>query len=139
MLKKTAPLVLSLVLFFATAGLSQAVVMDFPHFTINVPEGWAASMEGDTVYLVAKDNSGSLAVTMARTEGRTVDQIVGGIVTDFDGSNLRLDGLVYTFTFMSGSIKHEAAVSVQGDVYALFITSGENPAIEEMIDSIRNK
>ena len=61
---------LTLVAVFAAASF--AAVKDFGAFTIDVADGWSASQDGPTAIIVKSDNTASLTITVASTEGNAL-------------------------------------------------------------------
>ena len=57
-------LLLALTLVAVFAAASFAGVQDFGKFTIDVPEGWTATQDGETVGIVKNDNSAALSISV---------------------------------------------------------------------------
>ena len=56
-----------LFLFLMPVNFSNAAQREFDYFSVNIPSGWKANQDGDTVLILRNDHSASMSVTWAST------------------------------------------------------------------------
>ncbi|MBQ7594993.1 MAG: hypothetical protein IJU48_11680 [Synergistaceae bacterium] len=138
---KRSLLVLALVVFAATAAFAE--VKDFGPYTIDVPAGWTAEQDGETVGFVKNDNSASMSISYDTTDGATLKEIADAFVEALKGKNLKETELGYNFQMTNDSgVESDCLVIGDKDHYALIVvTGGENAEAEVMgmIASIEEK
>ena len=98
---KRSLLVLALVVFAATAAFAE--VKDFGPYTIDVPAGWTAEQDGETVGFVKNDNSASMSISYDTTDGATLKEIADAFVEALKGKNLKETELGYNFQMTNDS------------------------------------
>ena len=124
-------------LFAATAF---AEVKTFPKFKVDVPAGWAASQDGETVILVANDKSASVSITVASLQGMTLKDLAAAMSQQLKGSPPQaVDGGGYHFTFKSGAVESNAIVSGDDTTYVLFVATGDSPQIDHIMNSLEDR
>ena len=133
--------VIAMVALFASASF--AGVQDFGKFTVDVPEGWTATQDGETVGIVKNDNTASASITVDVTEGATLKEIADALVEALKGENLQETNGSYQFSFTNqNGVGSTAFLSGDDKNYALIVVTGLENAPEEisgMIDSLTEK
>ena len=133
-------LVLAAVLAFVLTSAAFAGVQDFGEFKVDVPEGWTATQDGETVGIVKNDNTAAMSITVDSSDGASAKEIAEAFVAELHGKNLAASGEGYTFDFDNGNgVKSEAIVITDGGKYALIVVTGRENAPSEVaaiIDSL---
>ncbi len=115
------------------ATMAFAGVQDFGEFKVDVPEGWTATKDGETVGIVKNDNTASMSITVDSTDGASLKELADAFVEALNGKNLKKDGESYTFDFDNGNgVKSEALIVTDGGKYALFVITGRSNAPKEV-------
>ena len=136
------------VIFAALLGLvlSSAAfgeVQDFGAFTIDVPAGWTAAKDGETVGITKNDNSAAVSITYDSTDGMTIKELAEAFVESLKGKDLKEDNGTYTFTFVNASgVESSCVLSGDDKNYALVVMTGIESAPEEinaMVGSLTQK
>jgi len=137
---------LTLVAVFAAASF--AAVQDFGAFTMDVPDGWTASQQGPTSIFTKNDNTASLSITVAETQGYSLKDLADAFVAEFKKSFASVgtpegdaNGYSWVMTTNNGA-ESKAILSGDDSKYALFVvTGGENAPddISAMMDSLTEK
>ena len=132
---------LTLVAVFAAASF--AGVQDFGKFTIDVPEGWTAEQDGETVGIVKNDETASMSITVDTLDGSSLKECADAFVQELSGKNLQLVDGAYQFEFTNASgVVSKAFLTGDDKNYALIVvTGGENAPddIASMMDSLQEK
>lgn len=132
---------LTLVVVFAAASF--AGVQDFGKFTVDVPEGWTASQDGETVAIVKKDNTASMSITVDSTDGSSLKELADAFVEALGGRNLQVSDGTYQFEMTNANgVDSKAVLSGDDKNYALFVMTGIENAREDMskiLDSVKEK
>ena len=76
------------VLLVFVAACAFAGVQDFGKFTIDVPAGWTATPDGETVGFVKNDETASMSITVDTTDGASAKEIADAFVEALNGKNL---------------------------------------------------
>ena len=136
-------LLLALTLVAVFAAASFAGVQDFGKFTIDVPEGWTATQDGETVGIVKNDNSAALSISVDSTEGASLKEIADEFVKALNGRNLTFTDGTYQFEMTNANgVDSKAVLSGDDSNYALFVVTGAENApddISAMMDSLTEK
>lgn len=136
----------ALILFFALAAAAlfspcrqaQAELTDFACFSIDLPADWTFDTEGDTVILVAKDASCAVTVTAAPQGGMTLEELAGVFAKEFQGDPPTRTAEGFTFFFPNANgLVSRARIREENNMYILTVSTGEHPALEVMLASIR--
>lgn len=126
------------VIFAALLGLvlSSAAfgeVQDFGAFTIDVPAGWTAAKDGETVGITKDDHSAAVSITYDSTDGMTIKELAEAFVESLKGKDLKEDNGTYTFTFVNASgVESSCVLSGDDKNYALVVMTGIESAPEEI-------
>lgn len=130
----------TLVLFLLLCGTAFAAVQDFPKFKIDVPADWTSSQNGPTVILIANDRSASISITVAPTEGATLDVLAKAFAKEFKGSDPVASNGGYEFSF-KGTAESHALILENPDTkeYVLVVITGENPKVPEILNTLQDK
>lgn len=139
-------LALTLVAVFAAASF--AAVQDFGAFTLDVPANWTASQQGPTTVFTKNDNTASLSITVAETQGYALKDLADAFVGEFKktfksvGTPEASDG-GFTWTMVTpNDVESKAILAGEGSKYALFVVTGAENApddISAMMDSLTEK
>ena len=142
MFKKVSALFVVLV-FGLMASAAWADTQAFTKFTIDVPADWTASQEGPTVILVANDKSASISITVDATGGASVKDLAAAFSKELGGSEPKPESESggYEFTFSKGEAESQALIVVDDETkeYAMFVVTGDNPKIGDIINSLEDK
>ena len=138
------------VLFVALfATMAFAAVQDFGAFTVDVADGWTGTQDGPSAIIVKNDNTASLTITFAPTQGYALGDLAAAFVEEFKKSYPTVgtpeadsDG-DYTFTAVNAQ-GVESKVLLTGDDtdYCMFIMTGTDTAGDEisaMLGSVKDK
>ena len=132
---------LTLVAVFAAASF--AGVQDFGKFTIDVPEGWTAEQDGETVGIVKNDNTAAVSISVDSMDGASLKELADEYVKALNGRNLTFADDTYQFEMTnSNGVDSKAVLSGDGKNYALFVVTGAENAPEDvsrMVGSITEK
>ena len=139
-MKRLAVAVAAVVL---TAAVAFGAVQDFGSFTVDVPAGWTATQDGETVGIVKDDNTASMSISYDTLDGASLKEIADAFVEALNGKGLAQDGGAYTFT-MTNANGVESKCFLMGDDehYALTVVTGLENAPEEIsaiMDSLTEK
>lgn len=138
--KKVLSVLCCLALCLLMSGVAMAAVQTFEKFSVEVPAGWTSSQQEETVLLTADDKSAAIAIVVDSTNGATLDDVVTGYVKEFGASEPAYEEGAYTFTFKNAQGVDSTAVMVgDNNTYALFIITGENPQVDEIMMSLEAK
>ncbi|MBQ2617497.1 MAG: hypothetical protein IJG51_12250 [Synergistaceae bacterium] len=125
-MKRSLAAVLAAVL---AATMAFAGVQDFGEFKVDVPAGWTATKDGETVGIVKDDNTASMSITVDSTDGASLKELADAFVGALNGKNLKQDGESYKFDFDNGNgVKSEAVIVTDSGKYALFVITGRDNA-----------
>ena len=141
MMKRILALVAVLV-FVATAAFG--AVQAFSKFSLDVPAGWSASEQDETVTLIADDQTASLTISIASTEGKSLEVVANGLSEAFKGTKPEVDADGdYTFTFDNGNgVTSHALITGADDMFCAFVMTGvENKGdeIQAILGSLKLK
>lgn len=126
-------LVLAALLALALTSAAFAGVQDFGEFKADIPAGWTATKDGETVGIVKNDNTASMSVTVDSTDGASLEEIANAFVAELKGKDLKKDGEAYTFTFDNGNgVNSDAVIVTDSGKYALIVVTGRENAPEEV-------
>lgn len=132
---------LTLVAVFATASL--AAVQDFGKFTIDVPAGWTATQDGETVGIVKDDNAAAVSISVDSTDGASLKELADAFVKELNGRNLNFVDNTYQFEMTNANgVDSKAILSGDDKMFALFVITGAENArddILKMLDSVKEK
>jgi len=136
-------LLIALTLVAVFAAASFAGVQDFGKFTVDVPEGWTATQNGETVAIVKKDNTASMSITVDSTDGSSLKELADAFVEALGGRNLQVSDGTYQFEMTNANgVDSKAVLSGDDKNYALFVMTGIENAREDMskiLDSVKEK
>ena len=120
-----------------------AGVQDFGKYTIDVPAGWTAEPDGETVGIVKNDNSASMSITYDSLDGASLKEVADAFVEALNGKGLTQDGEAYTFTMTNANgVDSKCYLTGDDKNYGLIVVTGGENAPEEvsaMIDSLTEK
>ena len=136
-------IVLAAVMAVLAAAMAFAGVQDFGAYTIDVPAGWTATPDDETVVFLKNDNTCSMSIPYASTDGASLKEIADAFVQALNGKNLKQDGDTFTFGMTNANgIDSECYLAGDESHYALFVVTGRENApndIASMMDSLTEK
>ncbi|MEA3284432.1 MAG: hypothetical protein U9Q00_05555 [Synergistota bacterium] len=131
---------LSLVLVLALSLSAFAATMEYPRFSIDVPDGWSVSQDGSTVTILANDKSAALTVTVEDNDGTAIKDLADAYAKQFKGTEPEVEDDVYMFGFQNDNgVDCYAVICGDDSEYILLVVIGDHPQLEGMIDSIEEK
>ena len=131
--------VLALVFVLALSAVSFGAVQDFGKFTVDVPAGWTANKDDETVGIVKDDKSASMSITVDSTEGATLKELADAFVEALKGKKLKAEGDGYTFEFDNGNgVTSRAVLNGDKKNYALIVITGAENAPDEVMSIINS-
>lgn len=131
--------VIAAVMALALPFAALAAVQEFEEFTLDIPSGWTATQEGPTVIVVADDKSASGSITLAPTEGHSLEELAAAFSQQFGGTEPQEDeeGDIF-FTFNE---ENSVAMLTMADDsrYLLYVRTGDSEAMDAIMRSIQEK
>ena len=135
--------VLAAVVAVFSATMAFGAVQDFGKFTVDVPAGWTAEQDGETVGIVKNDNTASMSISYDSLDGASLKEAAEAFVEALNGKGLAQDGGAYTFTMTNANgVESKCFLSGDDKNYALIVVTGAENAPDEvsaMIDSLTEK
>ena len=127
-------LLIAAVLALVFAAASFGAVQDFGRFTLDVPAGWTAEKDAETVGLVKDDNTASLSISVADLDGMTLKDAAEAFVKELNGTNLAQDADGdYTFEMTNANgVKSNVLLTGDDKEYCLFVMTGAETAGDEI-------
>ncbi|MBQ4431758.1 MAG: hypothetical protein II877_09655 [Synergistaceae bacterium] len=133
----------------ALAITATAFAQDFGAFTMDIPAGWSASVNGPTGIAIKDDKSASLSVTIMPAQGNSAKTFADAFAEEFKGSfavvttpEADADGS-YSWTMTSAEgVTSTAMLGVEDDKCKLIVITGLEAAggeIADMLQSIKEK
>ena len=120
-----------------------AAVQDFGAYTVDVPDGWTAEQDGETVGIVKNDNSAAVSITYDSTDGASTQEIAEAFVQALNGKNLQGEGDAFTFEMTNANgVDSKCFVFAENGKYALVVATGIENAPDEIsaiMDSLEDK
>ena len=132
------------VLFVALfAAVAFAAVQDFGAYTVDVPDGWTATPDGETVGIVKDDNSAAVSITYDSTDGASTKELADAFVEALNGKNLEGSGDAFTFEMTNANgVDSKCFLFAENGKYALIVATGIENAPDEIssiMDSLHDK
>ena len=118
---------------------SEARVMKFDRFSIDVPAGWRVNedKENYTTSFVAPDESAALTVAIIENEGMSLEEYAQGIQKELKGKNLQESGGGYMFSFTTADgVDAIGIMSGDDNMVMLMTVIGEHDDFDEMVNSL---
>ena len=135
--------VLAAVVAVFSAAMAFGAVQDFGKFTVDVPAGWTATPDGETVGIVKNDNTASISISYDSLDGASLKEVADAFVEALNGKGLAQDGDVYTFSMTNANgVESQCFLSGDDKNYGLVVVTGAENAPEEVsaiMDSIKDK
>lgn len=125
-MKRLALAVMAVVLFAALAFAE-----NFGAFSVDVPDGWNASQNGPTAILAKPDNSGSVSITVAETQGYALKDLAEAFRAEFAksfasvGAAEESDGDYEWEMETKNGVESHALISGADGQYMLIVVTGE--------------
>ena len=123
------------------AGCACADIVEFRHFSLNVPDGWSASEAGNVVMVIADDMTGSLTIRVGNPAGESVEALAVKFSNEMNGTDpVSDDEGGWSFEFNNGI--SQATIAGDEDFYMLIIGTGfvnNAETLGEILDSLEMK
>ena len=133
--------VMLLALLLGVSSCAYAEMIETKYFSLDVPEGWTVSEEGNVITVTAGDKSGSLSITADNPNGKTIAQLAEEYSARLKGSEPEQDeDGGYTFEFNNGV--SQAVIDGDEDLYVLIIGTGierNGEVLAEILESLEMK
>ena len=142
MIRKTFVVLVALLAVFTMFGFSsEAKVMEFEHFSIDVPDGWGIERDdqNSTITFVAPDESAGLSVAVFNSNGQPLEKISEMLMTRLNGENLQKSSDAYTFQFKNEGFDCYGIVGGDENQVLFISIIGEHDDIMKMINSMEGK
>ena len=113
----------ALVLVLALNAGAMAEVQDFGIVKADIPEGWTAQQDGNTVGIIKDDKTASMSVTVEENDGTSLQDLAEAFVKELDGRNLTTDehgNAVFEFTAKLGA-ESRAVLNADDKHFALIV------------------
>ena len=125
--------VLAAVVAVFSAAMAFAGVQDFGKFTVDVPAGWTAEQDGETIGIVKNDNTASMSISYDSLDGASLKEAADAFVEALNGKGLAQDGDVYTFTMTNANgVESKCFLSGDNKNYCLMVVTGAENAPDEV-------
>ena len=133
-----AALLVVLMLFGAS---SEARVMEFDYFSIDVPEGWTVTedKENSTIGFIAPDESAALTVAVYENEGMSIEEYAEAIRNELNGNNLQELDDGYLFLFNANGVDAIGIVSGNDDLVVFVTAIGEHDDFDAIVNSMEER
>ena len=136
--------VLAAVFAVFSAAMAFGGVQDFGKFTVDVPAGWTATPDDETVGIVKNDNTAAVSITYDSLDDATLEDVADAFLESLGGKNPAKEGdKLYTFTFTNDNgVESKCYISGDDKNYALIVVTGGENAPDEVsaiMDSLQEK
>ena len=135
--------VLAVLAVVLSAAMAFAGVQDFGKFTVDVPAGWTAEQDGETVGIVKNDNTAAVSITYDSLDGATLKEAADAFAQELGGKGLKDEGGAYSFTFTNeNGVESKCYISGDNKNYALIVVTGGENAPDDVVaimDSLQEK
>lgn len=123
-----------------TLAAVQTFGPDSGKFSVDVPSGWSATPLADGVQLASADGNNSVAVTISKTQGATMEQIAQAVSKNSGLKEVSGEGENWTVAGEIDGVKVAVILSGAGDQYVGITMSGNDAdALTKVIDSLEMK
>ena len=126
-------IVVALVLVLAFGAGAMAEVQDFGIFKADIPAGWSAQQDGNTVGIIKDDKTASMSVTVEENDGTSLADLAEAFVKELNGRNLTTDehgNAVFEFTAKLGA-ESRAVLNADDKHFALIVITFGDGVPEE--------
>jgi len=128
-MKHAASAVCLAVLLLAGAPASAAVKTfgpEFQRFTLDVPEKWTETALEGGIRLDSPDGKASVAVSVGRSEGKSVDALAARVARDLSAADVKkLDENTYSFQITSENTPVYTVLRANDDVFVITTYGGD--------------
>ncbi len=129
--------VLGLVLGLCAPALAE--IKYFTHIQADVPPGWSAFEQDQSVVIAADDKSAVITITVQSAQGDNAGEIAGIISRNVNGTapmeDVDSNGYFFDFTAKEGG-PGKGYVKVDGRRAIVVAIMGENPQVRGIIESL---
>lgn len=140
---KNLLVLMALLVICLMSGTAVAGDVALPLFKINVPDGWTATLYGeDSVGIVADDKTASMSITVNKMNGSNLEDIANKFSRELKGTKPKRDESGYyrfTFTSPNGVTSRAGVAADKDNNYALIVTTGAHPQMEEIMRSLERR
>ena len=130
---------MSVILVMVMFSQASAKIRSFGHFRVEVPSGWTADLQGQTLIVKSEHVNASVAVAFAEMGGASFTDIVERLYTQMDGDNLEQDSdgdYTFTFTNVAGGESAAIITSAEGYYLVLSLTGYDIEDIKDDLEAI---
>ena len=130
---------LSVVLGMLFATSAFGAIQETAKFSVDVPEGWTFTPQGDDIaYVVKGGTTVSLGIFLGSLEGLTTEEYSRGVMQQLGGSNLEVDndGDCQFDYLVNGSIKGHAMVFGKNGRFMQWGFTGMEEAEDELSEIV---
>ena len=128
-------------LLLAGAPASAAVKTygpEFQRFTLDVPEKWTETAQESGIRLDSPDGKASVAVSVGRSEGKSVDALAARVARDLSAADVKkLDENTYSFQVTSENTPVCNILRANDDVFVITTYGGGIGLSGPVADSLR--
>ena len=118
------------ILVMAMVSQASAKIQKFEHFSVNVPTGWSAELQGQTLLVKSKRMNASVAVAFAETGGASLSDIAERLYTQMEGEDIERDSdgdYTFTFTNLAGGRSFAIITGTEEYYLVLSVTGCKHP------------
>lgn len=128
-----------LVLAMATASFAN--VQSFTHFSVDVPQGWQATEDGEVVSLLAPGNAAAVSIAVDSAEGMNTENLAKTMATQLKGSSpVAVDAGGFAFAFKNQSgVESKSTVFVNNNKFVMITVTGSHADIPQILKTIKDK
>ncbi len=140
-MKKVLAFILAGCLIVLAPLASYATVKSFTRFSVDVPQGWEASEDGNVVALLAPGHAAAVSIAVDSAQDMSAADLAKAMSTQLKGSApVQGDDGGYGFTFKNpAGVESQSMLYVEKNEYILVTITGDHPDIANILDSIEEK
>jgi len=140
-MNKVVSIIFGMYLVLSMAAASFANVQSFKHFSVDVPQGWEASEDGEVVSMLAPGHAAAVSIAVDSAEGMTTENLTKEMAAQLKGSSpVAVDAGGYAFTFKNQSgVESKSTVFVNNNQYVMITVTGSHPDIPHILQTIKDK
>ena len=127
------------ILVMVMVSQASAKIQRFGHFRVNVPSGWSAALQGQTLLVKSESVNASVAVAFAEMGEASFTDIVERLYTQMNGEDLEEDSdgdYIFMFTNLAGGRSFAIITGGEGYYLVLSVTGFEFDEVHDDIEAI---
>lgn len=130
-------------LIFIFALPAFGAVQDFGRFTVEIPVGWTATQDGDTVTVIKNNKTASVSINIAPSDGVQIRTLAETFMKELGGKNFHFDDEAYMFDITNpNGVPSNAFISGDDKTYVLIVITGKenlSDEINKIVESVTEK